>query len=170
MILKTLRFGDIEVDQSKKILFADGMPGFEQLSMFFVLVLEETSPIYWLQSMEDPSVTLPVLNPFEILGDQYALEISDQEVEALKLDDEQDLLVVVVTVIPEEMTTMTANMAAPVLINVKRGIGKQVFIDNRNSPVRFPIYVPMMAFLKQQIDKQNNEEGASDAGTDAQGR
>jgi len=168
MILQTLRFGDIEVDQNKKVIFTDGLPGFENLSMFFVLVLEDTSPIYWLQSMEDPAITLPVLNPFEILGDQYALEISDQEVETLRLDDEQDLLVVLVTVIPEDMSKMTANMAAPVLINVKRGIGKQVFIDNRECPVRFPIYVPMMAYLKGQIDKQ--QEGNNDAGSDAQGR
>ncbi len=158
MKVETDRFGDFELDEKNKIMFPLGLPGFEELKEFIVLKILETRPIYWLQSIENKYISLPVIIPFEIYGD-YSIEVKDEEMDDLSIESENDILVLNVVVIPENITEMTVNMAAPIIINAKRGIGKQVLVDAEDFLVRQPVYEDVMKVLSG---------GEADAGSDAQ--
>ncbi len=159
MRINTQRFGEIEVENEKVIRFENGIPGFESLHAFVILHVEQTAPVHWLQSVEEPGIALTVVDPFTMVG-SYSLEISEIEAKELRLNGQADLMVLGVTVIPEDITKMTVNLAAPILINTKKGIGKQIVMDNREFNTRHPVYKGFLNAVKG---------GNAGAGTDAKG-
>lgn len=146
MIIET-RFGSSETSESKIITFPYGLPGFEELRKFIIVEVDETRPIYWLQSIENKHIALPVIVSLAILND-YNINIREHELDDLELDSPDDILILNVVVIPEDITKMTVNLAAPVVINAKRGIGKQIIIDAAELPLRYPVYEAIRNSLK----------------------
>ncbi|MGE5495284.1 MAG: flagellar assembly protein FliW [Burkholderiales bacterium] len=155
MIIDTSRFGSFDINDNKIIDFPWGLPGFEDLHKFVILEVSNTKPIYWLQSTENKYIALPVIVSFEVLSD-YSIYIKEHELEGLYVESKNDLLILNVTVIPEDIKKMTINLAAPIVINVKHGIGKQIIIDAKELPIRFPGYEAVMNSIKG---------GKSNAGT-----
>lgn len=147
MHIDTVRFGTFELKDSRIIEFPLGLPGFEGLSKFIIIQVKETKPIYWLQSTENKYIALPVIIPFEILDDYY-VQIRDNELEELKVESQNDLIIMNVVVIPEDITKMTANLASPIVINAKFGVGRQIIVDAAELPIRYPIYEAVMKSLK----------------------
>jgi flagellar assembly factor FliW len=147
MLIDTDRFGSFDTKDSKLIEFPTGIPGFEELHHFIILEISQTKPIYWLQSTENKYIALPVILTFEIIDDYY-IDIRDNDLEDLFVDTQNDLLVMNVVVIPDCMEDMTVNLAAPIVINAKRGIGKQIIIDAQALPVRLPVYDAIMKSLQ----------------------
>jgi len=117
MDILTRIFGKITINADQVLQFAEGLPGFEMLRRFTLVDLEQTRPFIWLQSLEQ-DVALPLISPFMIQPD-YSPDIDDAALAQLDLVSEEDLMVYAVVVIPPDVTRMTANLAAPVLINMK---------------------------------------------------
>ncbi len=138
MKINTLLFGEIDIDDQSVITFDAGLPGFEALRRFALISPEETRPLLWLQSLEEPNVALSVVNTFDILPD-YALDVRDEEIDALGVKGLEELLVLTVVVVPEEIAKMTGNLAAPLFINTRLNKGKQVIAEGE-LPVRHPIF------------------------------
>jgi len=128
----------------------------EDLHKFIILEINETKPIYWLQSTENARIALPVIISFEIIED-YNIDIRENELEELRVESENDLLIMNVVVIPDDIKKMTVNLAAPIIINAKLGYGKQIIIDAKELPVRMPVYEAVMKSLVK--------GGEADAGT-----
>ncbi|MHB1313895.1 MAG: flagellar assembly protein FliW [Christensenellales bacterium] len=147
MYVETNRFGSFELKDNKIINFPLGIPGFEELHKFIILEITESKPLYWLQSIENKYVALPAIIPFEFFEDHY-IEVRDSELEELHIESKNDLIILNVVVIPSNMKEMTVNLAAPIIVNVKEGIGKQIIIDAAELPVRYPIYEIIMKTLK----------------------
>ncbi len=161
MLIETERFGTFELKDRKTLNFPNGIPGFEELRTFVLLETEETRPLFWLQSVENKHIALPVIIPFEVISDYY-VDVRENELQDLFLENPGDLLILTVVVIPDDIKKMTANLASPIVINAKRGIGKQLVIDAATLPLRYPIYEVIMQKLVK--------EGQADAGTITQGR
>lgn len=138
MKINTRLFGELEISDEKIISFPAGLPGFEQLKRFAVVIFEQTRPFYWLLSV-DEDIALPVISPFDI-DTNYSPTVDDDDMDDLRLESEEDLMVLVVSVIPDELIQMTANMAAPILINTKTNIGCQVLIESDDYSSRTPIF------------------------------
>ena len=160
MQIDTLRFGLVEIDESKLITFDEGVPGLEEYKKYALLQFEESYPIIWLQSVDEGGVCLPVLDTFAVLSG-YVFDIDDDDVSALELGGPEDLHVVSVLVIPEEIQRMTANLAAPVLINTVTGKAKQILLSGSDYNVRAPIFQDICKVVVR-------EEGGADAGTVAE--
>jgi len=143
VLIDTDRFGTFDTKDSKLIEFPLGLPGFEELHYFIILEVGQTKPIYWLQSTENKHIALPVILTFEIMEDYY-IDIRDNELDELDIESQNDLLIMNVVVIPEQMEKMTVNLAAPIVINAVRGIGKQIIVDAKTMPIRMPIYDAIM--------------------------
>ena len=148
MEFMTKRFGQINVPDEKVIHFAEGLPGLPCMRRSILIKAEETAPFYWLQSVEDGEIAIPVINPM-LVDEAYAPSVEDSVFEELELETEEDLLVVNVAVLPEDLTTMTANMTAPILINIARNIGRQVVLDTGEYQMRHPIFEAVCARMKE---------------------
>jgi len=140
MKLNTKHFGEIEVDESGIIEFPEGLPGFEKLKKFVVLDKADGGmPFHWLQSIDDTSIAFVIIDPFYIKND-YEIDIDDEEISVLGVSDLKDVLVYTIVVVPKIIANMTANLRAPVLINVANKVGKQVVLHNTDYDVSFKIF------------------------------
>jgi flagellar assembly factor FliW len=148
MLIDTARFGKVEIDESKIIYFSDGIPGLEEYKRFAILQFDGSYPIIWLQSTEDKSICLPVIDSFLVLPD-YSFDISDEDVQRLSLNGPEDLKIISVLVIPENIERMTMNLAAPIVINIKNNLAMQVILNNGEYNVRFPIFQEVMRLVKE---------------------
>lgn len=136
MQIDTKYFGLVEIDENAIINFPEGLPGFEEVTRFVLLGKENNnSPFVWLQSVDQPKLAFVMLDPRLLIPD-YIVDVDDSEVEILGIEDTKDVLIYSILVIPEDISKMTANLKAPVLINTVAKKGKQVILDNEVYSVR----------------------------------
>lgn len=139
MLIPSIRFGEIEIEEKKIISFPQGLPGLENIKRFTLISHEKTYPINWLQAVDEPYISLPVVEPFLVMP-EYEFNISDSDTGDLALTKRGDLHIVNVVVIPEKIENMTVNLAAPILINVRMNLGKQIVFDRKNYQIRYPAF------------------------------
>ncbi|KAB3526643.1 flagellar assembly protein FliW [Alkaliphilus serpentinus] len=132
MILNTKSLGEIQVNEESIIQFENGIPGFEDLTQFIIVDNpQEDVPFCWLQSVDNTEISFVIINPF-VFKKNYDFEIPSSIVEGLEIETPEDVATYVIVVIPEDINKMTANLAAPIIINSKNKKGKQVVLeDNR---------------------------------------
>lgn len=141
MKLTTRIFGEVEIDDSKIISFPNGIIGFPDLKKFTLMYDEEkgTDTIKWLQSIDEPSFAMPVMDPLVVCPD-YKPEVDKSLVEQIGELENEDLLILVTVTVPHDLTKMTVNLKGPFIINVAAMKASQTIIDNDEYPVKFPIY------------------------------
>jgi len=157
MQIDTIRFGQVEIDESKLITFSDGIPGLEEYHRYALLQFEDSYPIIWLQSVDEGGICLPVLDTYAVL-EEYVFDIDDEDVRLLGLNGPEELHVVSVLVIPDEIQQMTVNLAAPILVNTVTGKARQIMLSGSDYNVRAPIFQDIYKAIIR-------EEGAADAGS-----
>ncbi|MDD6798144.1 MAG: flagellar assembly protein FliW [Bacteroides sp.] len=143
MIVETKWFGTIEVGDEKIITFDKGIMGFENHKKFTIVYnseKEDAKTIMWLQSLDEKNLALPVMAP-EIVYPQYDPIVEDELLKSIGDDIQNADLVVLVTVtVPQDLTKMTCNLKAPIIINVDTLKGCQLIADNDEYVVKYPIY------------------------------
>jgi len=157
MEIDTIRFGTVEVDEKKVIVFSEGIPGLEEYRKYVLLQFEDSYPIIWLQSVDEGGICIPVLDTFSVLTG-YVFDIDDTDVKELELNAPEELHVVSVLVIPEDIQQMTANLAAPIIINITTGKAKQIMLGGGDYNIRAPIFPDICRMVLR-------EEGDADAGS-----
>jgi len=142
MLVKTRYFGDIELNEDKIITFECGLYGFEEYTRFALLYnseAEERPSISWLQSVEEQSLALPVMIPTIVMPD-YNPIVEDEVLGTLGDWNEENTSVLVTVTVPKDITLMTTNMKAPILINTDNMKGCQVVVENPDYEIRYKIY------------------------------
>lgn len=140
MNIKTKLFGEIEVDASKLITFDSGIVGFPELKDFLLIHDSETEGgIRWMQSVEEPAFAMPVVDPLHVMG-EYNPEIEDDLLSPLGIENEEDMLVLVTITVPKEIEKMTVNLCAPIIISGSTRKAAQIICDDKQYPVKYPIY------------------------------
>ncbi|MDD5067837.1 MAG: flagellar assembly protein FliW [bacterium] len=121
--IKTKPFGEIELDETQEIYFPDGLFGFELCKKFYILENPD-SPFVWLQSSEEPALAFVMIHPMQFKTN-YELKVSDEDLKSIEIASKNDILDFVIVTIPEEPSLMTANLQGPIIINIKKKLGKQ---------------------------------------------
>lgn len=127
MILKTTRFGDIEVDEKRVITFQEGLPGFPKARRFVLLQHNPESPFHWLQSLEDPALAFVVTDPLLVMP-RYLESIPKEMLQEMQLRDAADAAVLVIVRIHRNPRRITANLLAPLIINPEIRTARQVIL------------------------------------------
>lgn len=121
MIVNTMHFGPLAVQESSQIEFSEGLPGFEQCRRF-VPVQHASSPgVIFLQGVDHPTLCF-ITVPVRTLWPGYALALSAEDREALGLDGSRAPaggceLTVLAIISFVEGEDPTANLMAPVVIH-----------------------------------------------------
>lgn len=154
MLLNTRNFGEIQIEEEKILTFPDGIPGFEKLTKYIILQNpDEEIPFHWLQSVEDGDLAFVIVNPF-IFRPDYDFEIPQNTIEKLNIQKPEDVHVFSIVIVPEDISKMTANLQAPLIINTNNNTGKQVILDNEDYPRKYYIFQN----LKQTPQEKTVEE------------
>lgn len=131
---ETAQFGLIEVDESKVVKFIDEIPGFQGAKRFVLIPHGEDSPFMWLQSIEVSDLAFAVTDPGLFFND-YCVTIDDEDMDKLGLEkgSEESIIILTVLTIPaNEPQKMTTNLMAPIVINSKSNVAKQVILTDNN--------------------------------------
>lgn len=130
MLINTMYFGEVEVDENSIINFEEGVPGFEDVKRFVLLnTNEEDDSFKILQAVDNTHPAFAVVNPFEVKAD-YEITIDDTTKESLLIENEKQIAVCSVVTIPDKITRMTANLMAPIVINTTNNKARQMIMNN----------------------------------------
>ena len=142
MLAKTKFFGEVELADDKILEFPNGIIGFEECTKFAIMYDEDDENkvrISWLQSLDEPLLALPVIDPLAIM-EEYAPMIEDELLTPLGSPMDEDLVFLLTMTVPSDMTKVTANMKAPIIINAATKKGIQLIVENEDYPVKFNVY------------------------------
>lgn len=137
----TKLFGEIEVAENKIILFSSGIVGFPELERFLLIhdAENEKASISWLQSLDEPAFAMPVIDPLLLIAD-YNPVVEHEMLEPLGDMKPEDMLVLVTITVPSDLTKMTANFKAPIIINANSNRACQLIIEDERYEIKHPIY------------------------------
>ncbi len=137
---QTLRFGEVCVPTERVIDFPRGLVGIPDASQFVFLHQEEAEgPFFWLQSVNDPALAFVVCEP-QIFFPDYRVSLSSEEQDALRIEQEEDGLVCVILVVPEDPRQITANLQGPLVINTIERLGFQFVLASEEYSTKVPIF------------------------------
>lgn len=146
MIVKTGRFGQLTVGDDEIISIPQGLLGFPEYKKFCLVDPGDETLILWLQSLENPDIAFPLLEP-KIFRPDYAARLSAVELRELKLENINQSAVFSVLTIPEDVTQMTANLKAPLVINLKEQLARQVVLQENEYSIKHLMFKELRAHL-----------------------
>lgn len=129
------RFGAQEVDPASIIDFPLGLAGFEELHQFKLFHEEGKPTVFYLQSVDDPDVQFPVVNP-DAYQVSYECVLNDDEAATLQLDDPAEIAVLVTLAHGGNRDSgIHANFMGPILLNTGKRIGLQKHLNQVSGSV-----------------------------------
>ena len=134
--IDSTRFGALDVPDDAVIEFPTGLIGLGG-TRYALIAREESAPFLWLHSLDDPSLAVPVTNPWNFFA-SFEVEISDAEAERIGVTDPAQAEVLVTVRAGESLEDFRANLRAPILI--AGGRGHQVINEARGTSVRAPLF------------------------------
>lgn len=131
-------FGTLEYEEPSVIHIPEGMLGFAKFKRYILVENEDIQPFKWLQSLDLPQVAFPVVDPRLLIHD-YVCTVTPEDLRSLEIEMESDLVTFAVSIIPEDPARTTINLKAPVLVNHRKMIGKQVILSESDYDTMMPI-------------------------------
>jgi len=146
MKVSTTRFGELEVDKNDIITFEEGILGFEESKNFFVVDPGDQTLILWLQSADEGATAFPIIEP-KIFMPDFSINLLPAELNSLKLENLSNASIYTILTIPQDVTTMSANLKAPVIINNKTKKARQIVLQDSKLEVKFEMYTELKKYI-----------------------
>jgi flagellar assembly factor FliW len=164
MTIHTSRFGVISITADDIINFPEGLLGFNELHRFVLLDDPADEIFAWLQSCEEPGIAFPLLEP-ELFAGQYKVQLTKHDMEILGLKSNEGIRTFAIITIPNDPTMMTANLKAPVVINVASRVARQCVLQDNSLNIREAIFTRLQQRVVQNpslsIKKQAGDCGVA---------
>ena len=141
MLVKTKFFGEVDLPEEKIVTFDRGIIGFENLKRFTILYdceKEETN-ISWLQSVEEPGFAMPVIKPW-LVKEDYNPVVEDELLSGLGELTEENLVILLTMNVPPDLTKMSVNLKAPIIMNSDTRKGAQIVVENKDYVIKYRVY------------------------------
>ncbi|MEA2185251.1 MAG: flagellar assembly factor FliW [Solirubrobacteraceae bacterium] len=136
LTIESTRFGTLDVPDEAVLEFPNGLIGLGG-TRYTLIAREESAPFLWLHSLDDPSLAIPVTNPWFFFS-SYEVEVSDPEAERIGITDPAAADVYVTVRAGETIEDFRANLRAPILVS--GGRGHQVINEASGTSVRAPLF------------------------------
>jgi len=144
MKIETKYHGLIEVREEEVVKFPNGLPGFLEEKEFTVIPFSEDGTFYILQSVQTRELGFVMTNPFTFYPD-YDFNLENQAVDILELDSPEDVTVYTVLTMADPFHLTTSNLQAPVVVNMKKKLGKQVILTGSPYQTKHNLFPEMIA-------------------------
>jgi len=130
----------------------DGLIGLPQLKEMEIVYSEEQLPFLWLNELAEDPITFAVVEPGSVIED-YTFEIDDEDANQLGIQTGDDILVLnITTLYAGETPEATINLAAPIVINRRTRIGKQVILEDLD---RYPTHYTLCTLVEESVSCAN---------------
>jgi len=122
-----------------EITFVRPIPGFAELKRFILVRLNDADAVISeLRSLERPEVRFVVVAPAVFFSD-YVIELDEETCDSLELTSADDALILTVLTVGPDLASSTANLLAPIVINIRTREAAQVILSGSDWPVRAPL-------------------------------
>jgi len=136
MLLNTSRFGQLEVDEDRLIVFEDGILGFPDEQAYALIQTGEGSGFYWLQSVEQANLAFVICDPrLFVAGYQVPVKLDDLQPIGL-MDAESAQIFVIVNKVGD---LLTGNFQGPLVVNVGNRRACQLVLSDKRYSTRHPL-------------------------------
>ena len=127
------------VQDDTLITFPQGLIGFAQHTSFTLLEPQGGYPLKFLQSAEREDISFTCIDVQAIKPD-YVVPLSEAEAQDLAIQEPSDALILALVVIPRDPLRMTANLAGPVVVNIKTLKARQIVLSTDLFPLAYPVF------------------------------
>ena len=136
-------FGNLEYSPGEQFVFPAGVPGFPDEKQFVPIETPDQFPLIYLQSTGDPNLCFIAL-PARSLVRDYELSVDSGDLASIGLgpDTQRSEMLCLALLCFGEDGTVTANLRAPLIINVYNRIGMQMIQNDERYPIRFRLESP----------------------------
>lgn len=138
MKFETKYHGVIEYSDNNVVNLVKGMSGFEGLKKFVLIEIKGNEVFSLFHSIENDEIGFIVVSPFYVKGD-YQVNLSDDIIKELKIENEKDVAIINTVTLAKDVKEMTTNLGAPIIINIKEHLGKQIIISDNEKFIKYPI-------------------------------
>jgi flagellar assembly factor FliW len=160
MILSTLRFGELEIQEQEIVIFQYGLPGFEHLRQFVFVMPDTPLPFAFMQSVEQGETAFIVADPFLFFSD-YDFELNESDKDELGIDKVEQVRVWSIVTVRERIEEATLNLLAPVVLNASAKRGKQIILGGTEYQTRHRIPLVSTENTSQTKTPQSAKEGGT---------
>ncbi|MBC7087513.1 MAG: flagellar assembly protein FliW [Tissierellales bacterium] len=125
-IISTKYLGNISIEDENIINFPNGILGFENSKRFVMIDFPNNTLFKFLQDIDNENVSFILINPWDFFED-YEIDIPDKELDTIDLNPqiENTLEIYSIVTLGSSLKESTANLLAPIIINIKSKLGKQ---------------------------------------------
>ncbi len=144
MQIDTRRFGTITVADDEQFEVPEGIPGFRAMRHVALFVAAPTEAgdqaMFWMQDLDNGELAFLCVVPWDVFPN-YDVEIDEEEYE---IDRDSDVRILNLVSIRRsgESTLLTANLRAPLVIDVRRRRIHQVILTDGRWSVHQPVAAP----------------------------
>ncbi len=131
--------GKMVYEENEIISFERGIPGFEYLKKFIIKEVGEDSPFNILQSIEDKDIGFIIISPF-MIKDSYEIKLSEEILKNLNIKREEEVVLYSLVTLNERVENITANLKAPLVINITNKKGEQYILDKENYKIKTKVF------------------------------
>lgn len=138
-MMTSVAFADAPVTSDLPVIdLVSPLPGFPEDDAFTLVRLDETGTLCRLRSLSHDGLQFLVVPAVTFFPD-YAPVVADDVVEALEIAAAADVLVLLIVRAAATLAETTANLRAPLLVNVKTRKAAQVVLDDADLPLAAPL-------------------------------
>ncbi|MDD3118051.1 MAG: flagellar assembly protein FliW [Victivallales bacterium] len=131
------------IDDTVVFNFPDGIPAFEDSKRFILAVNDKIKPFFYFKSLDVKGLSFVCIDPFLVCRG-YSVKLAAKDQSLLGLKDVNTAFVLALVTVEKDPRNTTANLLAPIVINMENLCGRQVILDE-NFPVRFNIWAGLEA-------------------------
>jgi len=106
----------------------------------------DSTLILWLQSIDDEKIAFPIIEP-KIFKPDYVAKLLPADMNSVELDSLTQAKIYSILTIPSDITTMSANLKAPVVINNAKKIAKQIVLQDSKLNVKHEMYKELKSYI-----------------------
>jgi flagellar assembly factor FliW len=143
MMIQTSRFGELDVDEERLIVFESGILGFPDAHRYALVQTGEGSAFYWLQSVDRRELAFVVCDPRLFVAD-YRIPVKMEDLKPIELEDIDRAQVFVIVNKVDDL--LTGNFQGPLVVNVENRKARQLVLSDK----RFSTKHPLMRLPKPQ--------------------
>lgn len=123
-----------------QVKMAKGLLAFEEVLDYELKPVPDNPHFFWFEAKDEEGPSFILTRP-EFFFQDYQIEIPEAEIKDLCPEEGETIVYSIVTV-PEKVMDMTANLLAPLLVNEKKGLARQLVLQDTSYTIRHYLFPP----------------------------
>lgn len=120
-----------------EVTFKRGIPGIDYLKRFSIESIENNDKFKVMKGLEE-DISFVVISPFDFY-DKYEINLDKETIRELKIENPSDVLLLNIVTLGNNLAASTANLKAPIVINIKNNLGKQFIMQSDTYGTKHPL-------------------------------